>query len=168
MASVTIGTNSYPSFVTVDEADIYLAADVERGELWAIATEEEHARGVISATRFLLRLTWRDTPPDPNGTPPQVVLDACCLLAADMLISPDLYSNPSTASNIKSAGAGPAKVEFFRPQAGTPLPTLIWSMLSSLLGSADGGSLASYGAAFGTEQCSRFDPTDHGLTGPYQ
>lgn len=168
MATITIGTNTYPSFVTVAEADDYLAADVERAATWEAREDDEKGRGLVSATRFLLRLEWADTPPDPDGTPPQVVKDACCLLAADMLTNPTLYSNPSTASNVKSAGAGSAKVEFFRPQSGTPLPTLIWSMLGPLLGSASGGVSGSYGAAYGTDQCSRFDPTDHELTGPFQ
>jgi hypothetical protein len=77
-----------------------------------------------------------------------------------MLTQPDLFSNPSSASNIKSAGAGPAKVEFFRPVDGTPLPQAAFDLISALLGS--GATVEGlYGYAGGTDFPSRFDCNEY-------
>lgn len=138
MASVTIGSNDYPSYSSVADADAYLAADAVRAAPWALRNADAKARGLVTATRILQALAWcGGTIPDIDN-PPAVVVDVTALLAADGLSNPRLFSNPSGAlpNGVKSAQAGKAAVEFFGPfgQAAkpiTPLPESLWNMLKS-------------------------------------
>lgn len=167
MAMVTILGNDYPSFITVDEADEYLAADLARSDAWLAQDPDLRAKAVVSATRLLLRLQWLNGPPDVNA-PPQPVKDATALLAADIAAKPALGDGASTGSNVKAVGAGSGRVEFFRPTEGYVLPIAAFALLRGLLGGAqnDGGA-ALDNAAYGSHDCqrSRFDRTDYGLVG---
>lgn len=135
MAIVTIGTTDYPSFETVDEADLYLGGDAGRATAWALRNADTKGRGLVTATRMLLALRWCGDPPTVDA-PPQVVKDVTAMLAADGLTKPSIFSNPSGAipQGIKTAKAGSAQVEFFGPAAATlvvtnPIPTDLWNML---------------------------------------
>lgn len=169
MPTVTIASNSFPSYTSSANADLYLSADIERSVAWGASTADDKGRALASATRLLGRLVWAaGAAPLTDGSAPQVVADACCLLAGDMIASPDVYSVPSTASNIRDAGAGPAKVSFFRPTAGTPLPPAAWDLIKSLLGGSSQLTSAAYGASYGTDPCdSTSTPSRFGLGGPY-
>lgn len=160
--TVTINANPFPSFALVATADTYLSADVERYATWAAADANGKGRALASATRLLQRLTWATATPATDGTAPQAVSDACCLLAGDMLSSPELFSNPdNSTSNVRSAGAGSAKVEFFRPVRGVPLPRATWELLRNLLDATGGLTSAAWGVAGGTDVESAFDTNDY-------
>lgn len=130
---IDIGAESYPSFADPDFATAFLAADVARAAGWATRTPEAQARGLISATRLVLRLPLIGAP-DPAVAEaadiPVVLQEVTAMLAADLLAKPRLFSDASGSSNIKSVKAGSASVDFFSPVAGgPPLPPDVWAML---------------------------------------
>lgn len=130
MVSVTIGSNTYDSFVSVEDASKYLAADISRATGWAAASTDNQKRGVVSATRMLLGLTWCEEAPDPTEVQPSPIPEVTAQLAADLVAKPKLFSDASGSSNIKAVGAGSAKVEFFSPvSGGPPIPMALWNTL---------------------------------------
>lgn len=133
MATITIGANDYDAFISVADADIYLAGDISRAVAWALLNDDAKGRALISATRMLLTLPWCDTAPDPAVDPaPTIVQEVAAMLAADLAASPDLFADASGNSNIKRAKAGSAEVEFFSPvDGGPPLPLALWNILLS-------------------------------------
>lgn len=161
MAKVYIDVNVYDSFADIDHADAYLAADVTRAALWGALGEDDKGRALVTATRLLLRQSWIDGTPSLE-TPPDVVKDAAALIAADVVAKPAV-ADGANGSNVKAVGAGSARVEFFRPVEGAPLPPAAFLLLRDLLGS---GSSASDPAldniAYGSEGCrpSRFPLND--------
>lgn len=132
MASVVILGNSYPSYESVTDADLFLAADVKRATAWAVRTTDQKGQGLAGATRLLMQISWcGGTVPDIDA-PPLAVADATAMLAADGLLKPSLFSSPSGNSNIKVAKAGSVQVEYFRPvDTAAPLPDDIWALLTS-------------------------------------
>lgn len=170
MPIITITGTDYPTYITVADADKYLAVDVQRADLWASRTELQKQRGIVSATRFLQALTWASgeaplTTDDPVLYP---LAEATALLAADFLATPALASGGGTGSNVKRAKAGSAEVEFFRPVAGYPMPLDVFNLLRSLLGIGDDGLAIGYGVASGTDFCSRFDHSDYRIIEPFR
>jgi hypothetical protein len=148
-ATVTIGANTYKTLATIAFADIFLAGDVQRAVPWALKNADAKARGMVSATRKLIPLPWI-TPLDPDADQPEAVMEAASMLASDLAAKPKLAANSTGASNIKSAKAGSAQVEFFSPvEAGPPVSSEIWDLLvaAGLIGSA-GISDGSYEGAF--------------------
>jgi hypothetical protein len=162
-ATVDIGSETYDVYADVDFADIYLAADALRAALWASLTVTgDKERDLVSATRLLQRLRWKDGVPDITA-PPLVVQQAAALLAADIAAQPKLGDSGSTSSNIKAVGAGSARVEFFHPVAGSPLPSAAFDLLRDLLGMGSDTDPALDNTAYGSDGCrpSRFDPRDY-------
>lgn len=131
MADVTIGATTYKAFEDVAGADLHLAADVARAASWALKSDDAKGRGLVSATRMLLALPWCDTAPDPATDPaPDVVQEVTAELASDLLDKPKLFADATGNSNVKSAKAGSAQVEFFAPvEGGPPLPRALWDRL---------------------------------------
>lgn len=131
MADVTIGAVTYSAFEDVAGADEYLGGDVARAVTWAARNADAKGRGLVSATRMLLALPWCGTPPDPATDPaPDLVQQITAELAADLLAKPRLFADASGDSNVKSAKAGSAQVEFFAPvDGGPPLPRAMWDRL---------------------------------------
>lgn len=144
MASVTVDGNDYDSFVDLDFANEFLGGDVLRAIPWGRRDDDAKGRGLASATRKLLGLPWIGDAPSVDD-PPDVVKQVSAMLAADMLAKPKLFSDATGASNVKTAKAGSASVEFFRPVPGGPvIPKGLWDMLVAAglvgsFGSADGG-----------------------------
>jgi hypothetical protein len=133
MASVTIGSTTYPSFSSVADADAYLGADAIRAVPWALRNPDAKARGLVTATRLLLGLTWCGVAPTIDNPPP-VLVDVTAMLAADGLARPGVFTNPSGSlpRGVKSASAGKAAVEFFSPSQvaqAHPLPSDLWGLL---------------------------------------
>lgn len=129
---VTIATVDYDAFQTLEGADEYLAADIARAVAWAGYTDDDKGRGLVSATRMMLALPWCDTAPDPTVDQDSPIPEVCAMLAADLIAKPALQADASGTSNIKSVGAGPAKVEFFAPvDGGPPLPLALWGLLEA-------------------------------------
>lgn len=130
MAQVTIGTHTFDVLVGLDEAGRHLAGDVQRATGWAIRQPEAQGRGIVSATRLLLGLPLCDAP-DLNAPHP-VLAEVAAELAADLVAKPKLFADASGSSNIKTAKAGSAQVEFFAPvTGGPPLPIAMWKRLQA-------------------------------------
>lgn len=129
MATVDIGDEVFDVFGDLFEADSYLTGDVLRGPAWLRLTPDSKGRGLVSATRMMLALPWCADPPTIDAAP-QLVREVSFMLGADLVTRPKLFQDASGNSNVKSAGAGSAKVEFFRPvEGGPPLPVELWNLL---------------------------------------
>lgn len=151
MATISLGGNDYPSFISIADAAIYLAGDVSRAPAWALLAEAAQQRALISATRMLLALPWCDVTPDPadDANTPQVVKDVTAMLASDLGSKPKLFADASGSSNVKSVKAGSASVEFFSPVVGgPPLPKALWMLLlnAGLVCLPSSGSIVNDGA----------------------
>ena len=147
MATVTIGTTEYQAFADVEFADDWLAADVQRAAPWALRNDDAKGRGLVRATRMLLALPGIETPT--YDAPGDVVEQVTAMLASDLLAKPAIAAGGGGASNVKSAKAGSAQVEFFSPVDGGPvIPVVLWDMLvaAGLLGSTGGGDGSMEGA----------------------
>lgn len=144
MASVDIGSETYEAFGDVDEADVFLGGDVLRAGVWALFDLDAKARGLVSATRMMLAFPWCLDPAPTALLAPALVKEVSFMLAADLLAKPKLFADASGDSNVRSAKAGSASVEFFRPiEGGPPLPKQLWEMLkhAGLVGCGNGGLL---------------------------
>lgn len=132
MATVTIGTTDYDAFEDIAGADEYLAGDIARATAWALLNDEAKGRALVSATRMMLSLTWCDTAPDPAVDQASPIPEVAAMLAADLAAKPKLFADASGNSNIKSAKAGSASIEFFSPvDGGPPLPKALWDLLAN-------------------------------------
>lgn len=130
MGTVTIGATDYDSFATVAVADAYLAADIIRAVPWALLNADAKGRALVSATRMMLALPWCATTPDPTVDQASPIPEVASMLAADLAAKPKLFADASGNSNIKSAKAGSASIEFFSPvDGGPPLPKALWDLL---------------------------------------
>lgn len=130
MGTVTIGATNYDSFATVAVADPYLAADIIRAVPWALLNDDAKGRALVSATRMMLALPWCDATPDPTIDQASPIPEVAAMLAADLAAKPKLFADASGNSNIKSAKAGSAAIEFFSPvDGGPPLPKALWDLL---------------------------------------
>jgi hypothetical protein len=130
MADVDIGSDTYQAFADLEFADLYLAADVARSAAWALKNDDAKGRGLVSATRTMLSLPWCAAVPDPADVQVSPIPEVTAMLAADLLAKPRLFADASGNSNVKSAKAGSAQVEFFSPvDGGPPIPTALWTML---------------------------------------
>ena len=146
---VTIGEHEFDALTTVEKASAYLAGDVARATAWALRNEPAQARGIVSATRLMLGLPWCEgKAPDPEAdTQPAAIEEVAAMLAADLLAKPRLFADASGSSNVKSAKAGSAQVEFFAPVEGGPMiPMALWRQLLNAglvcTGASDDGALA--------------------------
>lgn len=180
MATITIGAVDYHSYATVAEADSYLEADFTATAWRDEEDEDQKARALVTASRLLDRLVWlgektdedqttawpRDGVPGvDDGTTPQQVADATCVLASMILDGNEVVTSPSQASNIKRQKAGSVEQEFFRPGGATNarLPLPVAELLRGLLGGI--ASLAG-SIAYGTDGCSTADDS-YGLSHGY-
>ncbi len=179
MAMVTIGGRDYPSYSSVEDADIFLAADVVRAAPWATRNAAAKARALASVTRIMVGLPWCGEVPLIDN-PPAVVAEVAAMFAADGLSRPKLFTSLSGTipRGVKVATAGKASVEFFSSDivpAANPLPDAYWNPLlaAGLVGCTGDASVndgpyvsgicppVDYGYAYG--RC--YWPTDDGREG---
>lgn len=149
MAVVPIGGQNFDAYTSVAEADVFLAGDVARAAAWALQNPDAKGRGLVSASRMILQLPWcLDPAPLPtDAAVPDEVKQVTAMLAADLLAKPRLFSNASGNSNVKSAKAGSAQVEFFAPVGGAPpIPMALWTVLKNagLVGCVDAGEISGF------------------------
>lgn len=130
---VKIGDHEFDALTTIDRADRFLAGDVSRAARWAVLQEAAKGRGIVSATRKLLTLTWCADRPDPTADEQsEIVQEVTAMLAADLVAKPRLMGDASGNSNVKIAKAGSAQVEFFTAVTdNAPLPGPLWLMLKA-------------------------------------
>lgn len=160
MAVITIGANTYDAFISVDDADEYLAADIARATPWALLNDDAKGRALVSATRMLLALPWCEAAPDPTVVQAEPVPSVNAMLAADLAAKPKLFADASGNSNIKRAKAGSAEIEFFSPvDGGPPLPLALWNLLAAAdlvcLGLGDTDVTLDGAIPHGTSDCVR-------------
>lgn len=157
MVDVTIGSNDYQGFTSVEKADEHLAADISRADAWAELDEDRKGRGIISATRVMLGLPWIEEAPDPAEDQASPIPEVCAELAADLIAKPKLMADASGNSNIKSVKAGSATVDFFSPVAGgPPIPRALWDRLvaAGLVGlESSSGTAVGAPETFGGGEC---------------
>lgn len=149
---IDLGGNSYPSYATTEEADAYLAASISAAA-WRAADADTKKRALISATRLLNRLGWREgvVPADE-----QAVADATCELASAMVGGYDPENQATTESNIARQKAGSVEIEYRRTEgpAGFRLPLPVWELVRDLLASASSSAIGFGGSiASGTDGC---------------
>lgn len=166
MAEIIINATSYDAYVTVDEADAYLEGDFTATAWRAETDEDAKARAIVSASRYLDRLSWvgeKATPDQPLAWPrsgidgiddyeiPQQVLDACCLLAKYIHEGQPIETSQTTQSNVRRIKAGSVEQEFFYPfTLGTKMPMPVQDLLAGLLA---GGSIVAGSRSYGTDGC---------------
>lgn len=177
MPTVSIDGNSYDVYVSLADANIYLAAQISSaGDAWRAATDTVKSRGIVSATRLLDRQSWAGTPVGgthafpregltycngsgdvvPSNAVPQEVVDATSELAAMLVEDPSIQGSPSTQNGIQSLKAGSVSIAYFRidPALFARLPTAIQELLGCWL---QGFDAITAGTAFGTDRQSQFE-----------
>jgi Putative DnaT-like ssDNA binding protein len=150
-ASVDIGSNSYPSYNSIEDSDIYIAADPAASEIWAALSDDVKGRHSVGASRVLNALSWLGTPTEADqelawprtGTGlsgvdddeiPQAICDGHNELVIASVLGTDIANFVTTASNQKRIKAGSVEVENFRMIVPTyPLPQASWLLIAGYL-----------------------------------
>jgi hypothetical protein len=180
--ALAVGTNSY---ISRADADTYFS-DAIHADTWRDASNTNKDRALVTAYRMLDRQEWKGsktdpvTPQaqdwprtglsDPEGTPiaddsvPQFILDAQSELALSILNDPAVQTSADTGSNIRSVGAGSARIEFFVGTAGSEprFPTIVNELIRYYL---EGSSTLEAPYAGGTDNESGI--TNYPLTRGY-
>lgn len=160
---VNVNGNDYSSYITQDDADLYLGANIGAAS-WNAAADDTKGAAIISAVRWLDTAPWEGTKtdaanalqwprsgipvegnipaPDANTLPSQLI-QATAELAAALVETPDLRTslNSPTPSSLR---AGPVSISFFRPtfpfdvQVTTLFPANIMALIGQWLGLASG------------------------------
>lgn len=166
MVTLTIGVNSY---ATRNEANTYLDASV-RAEAWKPLPGSDKDRALISAFREIEKAKYQGVRTggdsqvtqfprdgianidgiDRSGDAPAPieVKEAQMELAFDLSQDPSLEGKSGSGSNVKSIGAGSAKVAFFQPgrdssgNKGTRFPTIVQRLLAPFLAGGGLGIIA--------------------------
>lgn len=160
MATVTIGTgpsaNTYETYADVAGATTYLDASLASYSVaFRGATEDNKARSLVMATRWIDAQSWQGEKSDPDQplqwprtgiagvdplVVPQQVVDASIILAAMLIENPALQTEISSggAAETKRLKAGSAEIEYFRSAnafkwKNTVFPADIWALLSGWL-----------------------------------
>lgn len=179
--ALAAGTNSYG---TRAEADAYFE-DSLRKEVWYSFTASKRDQSLIEATRILERIPYRGTKTSPSqaleypreglfdindialtGTEALAVMKEAEFEYAIFLLGKPSAINETDSSgkaNVKSAGAGSAKVEFFRPQKSIRFPLSIRELIGSFISGAGSLTATVVSGAGGT---TTFDQ-DYGTTKGY-
>lgn len=149
MEVITIDSYAFDSYLTVAQADVYLAAAIH-GTNWASASADTKAQALITATRLLDRQRWRsdyDTQAEREGV--QGVLDACCEVALSLVDGSDIQTEQTTAQKLQSLRAGSVSLTYFRGAEGVAhrFPTIINELLRDYL--AGGAGFTVMGRATG-------------------
>lgn len=184
--TITIGTDTFDVYGPQADANTYFNGKLNRST-WSDASSSDKDRALVSASRTLDLESWEGVPTDlvtpqvlawprtgvtdKNDQPvadtafPADLLYGYYELAAAILADPALDETVNQDSNIKSVTADVVNVRFFRPVAGTKLPTTVHNYLAQFLGIGDS---AIGGFTSGTDQCSSFEERGGQLADPYK
>ncbi len=177
MGTVEIGGTTFQVYGDRAEADTYFTARIG-AEIWTSSSGGIKDKGLVSATRDLDRNNWINqktvlsqplefprlnlTDKDGNdvldNVVPLLMEEACYELALLILTDAAVQSSTGTGSNIKAVGAGSAKVEFFRPTAGTQLPSIVQELVGLWLEGINQAGVGNF--ASGTDGESSFCDRD--------
>jgi hypothetical protein len=173
ISTITINSVDYTSYASVIEANEYLAVDPVRMSQWDTLDADQKGSNLVAATRRLDQLNWEGlkvAPSQENAWPRSGVTDkegnpvsstgvpldlenACILLAGSIALDSAASQAGGSGSNIKSVGAGSARVDFFRPTDGVALSDeTAFSLVQQYIGSPTG----LFGTATGTSSKSEF------------
>lgn len=163
--TVTIGAYTYSVYMTVTEADEYLTASLYKSD-WDAASDDDKDRAIVMATRLLDRQAWQGSKTDSDNelewprtgltdvddaTIPDFIEAATAELANMLLGSQDVET--FTETEIKSVGAGTARVEFFRDSGDggfARFPTVVQELVGKYLDGNLGSGIAP--TAYGTDE----------------
>ncbi len=177
MAEVEINGESYRSYVSLADAQTYLAAQIEATG-WAAATPEQQSVALVTMTRILDRQRWQGIPVDyyddgawprsgvtypntaiavPDDVIPLQIIDACCEGASQLLNGATFQDAPNTFNAQKSLKAGSVEIVNFRTVGDNPrFPQVIQELIGWWLG---GQSTPLGSVSAGTEGRSIMDRT---------
>ena len=167
MAVISIQGNSYDSYVSQDEANVYLLARIGSPE-WSAASFTTKNQAVVTATRWINRILQRLTdeslipdPADDPGTPaPALIKDATSEAAYALVVDSSIQNkSAATSDNNRLLQAGSAKLERFRPVTGTVLPTIAQQLVNEWIADV-GGATITAGEASGTDGVTSFCDLD--------
>ena len=179
MVTITVGTNSY---VPRTQANTYLDESV-RGAPWKDVSGADRDRALISAFREIEKAKYvgvrtggdaqvtqfprdgivncDDIDRSGDSPAPIEVQEAQMEYAFELSQDPTLETSSGSGSNVKSVGAGTAKVAFFQPgrdssgNKGTQFPTIVQRLLGCFLAGPSFGVTAT-----GTDAESSFTECD--------
>ncbi|MBL4904288.1 MAG: hypothetical protein JKY62_16820 [Desulfocapsa sp.] len=177
--ALTVGSNSYGSRT---EANTYFGDSIN-SDIWTAFSNTKKDQGLVEATRLLERELWQGTKEvalQDLHFPATGVTD-CAGVAVDpadtletakvgqfeyalaLLNKPSLLnSTDATGTNLKQAGAGSAKVIFFKPKKGSKYPLQVLSVMKCYFAGSDGGTgMVSSGTGDSTsfDDCNSYDVT---------
>jgi hypothetical protein len=145
------------SYAAIEYADDYLVFDPSYAE-WAALSDDDKARFLVSATRFLDTLNWAEPWSTQTAREAENKIVQACVILASMISrgEADFVTTGSTYSGTKRLKAGSAEIEFFGPGSSSTtngngtIPSQLWALLKEFLSGA-GGSLGGGGfLSFGT------------------
>ena len=149
---------------------------------WDAAGSTDKKKALVSAARWLDRMTWASTPTSTSQAlaHPRASLTDCDGVAVlDTDVAPGIaeaqfelalvllgdaaaQESSGTGSNVKKVEAGSAKVTFFSSSVGsnrdTRLPQIAHDLVKCYFGNSSGAGIAS-----GSGETSKFSDTDFGL-----
>ncbi len=183
IATVTVGSDSASVYALTSNAltdadsfwNLRIGADATA---WAAGSDDDKERTLLVASDWIDRSQTfsgtktvaaqaREWPRDnaicdgvavASGTTPDDLALACFWLAGQLLVNNSLAGGEGTGSNIRSAKAGSAKVEFFSQTQGNRLPQTAYDYLACY-GDDDIASLG--GRATGIDKTTAFDGDDY-------
>jgi hypothetical protein len=132
MQTVTVGSEDYASYASVDQADVYLMASLHAGTTWSDATDDTKGQALVTATRILDRQRWLpeyDTQAEREDV--QAIQDANCEMALALLQGSDFQTESSTAQKLQSITAGSVSLTYFASSSTSVkrFPTIVWELL---------------------------------------
>lgn len=156
-AIIMIGSQPYTSYVSVSDADIYLAGAYHAQPTWGVQTAAAKAQSLITASRILDRQRWRGeltvstqalqwprTGYDPILDPslgtliPLKVGEAAIEMALALVQGADFQTTQNQAQKIAHLRAGSVAVAYFRLAEGPAIrwPMIIQELLRDYLGTS--------------------------------
>lgn len=181
--SVQIGSTSYASYASVEQADAYLAAAIHATNWWT-ATDDTKARALVSASRMLDRQDWLGDKTDPDqvlawprsntgvdgvedDVIPEPIVSAAIELALALVDGATVQTDANTSQKIQSISAGSVSISYFRGAEGVArrFPLIIHELVRDYLSGSAGLAIGTGSIAFGVDGESSLE-NDYGLTGP--
>ena len=159
MSTVEIGTNTYFTYATRDEADAYLLP-TSYNATWSALQPDEQSGFLVESARIIDRQKWKaDYDTQEKREVVEGIVNGSILIAA-MLASgeADFVAKATTASSTKRLKAGSAEVEYFRDfsqSSQNRFPVSLMELFGVYLGT-NGSASAPVGGSFvsGVSGCS--------------
>ena len=148
--TVTIGSNSFPVYDTLEDASAYLSANIAAAN-WAHASNTLQSQALITAVRWMNIQAWcgektewdnaLDWPrKNIKWVNPATIQTQVCWASFELALA--LVDDPELRLNLwdpiaNSVSAGSARASFFRPydvQVVTPLPKIVMSLVGQWMG----------------------------------